>query len=102
MAALHLSVENFKQEVLEAKGKVLVDFFATWCGPCRMMSPIVDQLADELADVKVCKVDIDQAEALATEYGVEVVPTFIVFENGEAVKSVSGVMRKPVILDMLK
>ena len=81
MAALHLSAENFKQEVLEAKGKVLVDFFATWCGPCRMMSPIVDQLADELADVKVCKVDIDQAEALATEYGVEVVPTFIVFEN---------------------
>ena len=72
MAALHLSAENFKQEVLEAKGKVLVDFFATWCGPCRMMSPIVDQLADELADVKVCKVDIDQAEALATEYGVEV------------------------------
>ena len=54
MAALHLSAENFKQEVLEAKGKVLVDFFATWCGPCRMMSPIVDQLADELADVKVC------------------------------------------------
>lgn len=102
MAALHLSAENFKQEVLEAKGKVLVDFFATWCGPCRMMSPIVDQLADELADVKVCKVDIDQAEALASEYGVEVVPTFIVFENGEAVKSVSGVMAKPVILDMLK
>ena len=102
MAALHLSAENFKQEVLEAKGKVLVDFFATWCGPCRMMSPIVDQLADELADVKVCKVDIDQAEALATEYGVEVVPTFIVFEIGEAVKSVSGVMPKPVILDMLK
>ena len=102
MAALHLSAENFKQEVLEAKGKVLVDFFATWCGPCRMMSPIVDQLADELADVKVCKVDIDQAEALATEYGVEVVPTFIVFENGEAGKSVSGVMPKPVILDMLK
>lgn len=102
MAALHLSAENFKQEVLEAKGKVLVDFFATWCGPCRMMSPIVDQLADELADVKVCKVDIDQAEALATEYGVEVVPTFIVFENGEAVKSVSGVMPKPAILDMLK
>ena len=81
MAALHLSAENFKQEVLEAKGKVLVDFFATWCGPCRMMSPIVDQLADELADVKVCKVDIDQAEALATEYGVEVVPTFIVFDE---------------------
>ena len=51
MAALHLSAENFKQEVLEAKGKVLVDFFATWCGPCRMMSPIVDQLADEMADV---------------------------------------------------
>lgn len=87
MAALHLSAENFKQEVLEAKGKVLVDFFATWCGPCRMMSPIVDQLADELADVKVCKVDIDQAEALATEYGVEVVPTFIVLKMEKQLKA---------------
>lgn len=81
MAALHLSAENFKQEVLEAKGKVLVDFFATWCGPCRMMSPIVDQLADELADVKVCKVDIDQAEALATEYGVCLLSLFLKTEK---------------------
>lgn len=102
MAALHLQAADFKAEVLEAKGKVLVDFFATWCGPCRMLSPIIDQLADELTDVKVCKVDIDQAEALASEYGVEVVPTLIVFENGEVVKSASGVMPKPVILDMLK
>ena len=94
---------NFQDTVKNVTDKpVFVDFWAPWCGPCRMMSPIVDQLADELADVKVCKVDIDQAEALATEYGVEVVPTFIVFENGEAVKSVSGVMPKPVILDMLK
>ena len=66
MAALHLSAENFKQEVLEAKGKVLVDFFATWCGPCRMMSPIVDQLADELADVKVCKVMLRCARLILT------------------------------------
>lgn len=102
MAALHLEAADFKKEVLEAKGKVLVDFFATWCGPCRMLSPIIDQLADELTDVKVCKVDIDKAEALATEYGVEVVPTLFVFENGEVVKSVSGVVPKPVIMDMLK
>ncbi len=102
MAALHLNADNFKQEVLEAEGKVLVDFFATWCGPCRMLGPVIDQLADELTDVKVCKVDIDQAEALAAEYGVEVVPTLIVFENGAVVKSSSGVMPKPVILDMLK
>ena len=92
MAALHLEAADFKQ----------VDFFATWCGPCRMLSPIIDQLADEVEDVKVCKVDIDKAEALAAEYGVEVVPTLIVFENGEVVKSASGVMPKPVILDMLK
>ncbi len=102
MAALHLQAADFEQEVLEAKGKVLVDFFATWCGPCRMLSPIIDQLADELDDVKVCKIDIDQAEALANEYGVEVVPTLIVFENGKVVKSASGVMPKPVIVDMLK
>lgn len=102
MAALHLEAADFKQEVLEAKGKVLVDFFATWCGPCRMLSPIIDQLADEVEDVKVCKVDIDKAEALAAEYGVEVVPTLIVFENGQVIKSASGVMPKPVILDMLK
>lgn len=86
MAALHLSAENFKQEVLEAKAKFW-QIFATWCGPCRMMSPIVDQLADELADVKVCKVDIDQAEALATEYGVEVVPTFIVLKTEKQLKA---------------
>ena len=97
------SMDGTEVKLSSLRGKtVFVNFWATWCGPCRMMSPIVDQLADELADVKVCKVDIDQAEALATEYGVEVVPTFIVFENGEAVKSVSGVMPKPVILDMLK
>ena len=102
MELKHLNKDEFEQAVNADDELVVVDFFATWCGPCRMMSPIVDQLADELADVKVCKVDIDQAEALATEYGVEVVPTFIVFENGEAVKSVSGVMPKPVILDMLK
>ena len=101
MSLKHFTRETFEKE-LNGGALMLGDFWAEWCGPCRMMSPIVDQLADELADVKVCKVDIDQAEALATEYGVEVVPTFIVFENGEAVKSVSGVMPKPVILDMLK
>ncbi len=102
MAALHLEAADFKKEVLEAKGKVLVDFFATWCGPCQMLSPIIDQLANEVTDVKICKVDIDKAEELTNEYGVEVVPTLVLFENGEVVKSVSGVMAKPAILNMLK
>ncbi len=102
MAALHLEAADFKKEVLEAKGKVLVDFFATWCGPCQMLSPIIDQLANEVTDVKICKVDIDKAEELTNEYGVEVVPTLILFENGQVVKSVSGVMAKPAILNMLK
>lgn len=102
MAALHLEAADFKKEVLEAKGKVLVDFFATWCGPCQMLSPIIDQLANEVTDVKICKVDIDKAEELTNEYGVEVVPTLILFENGDVLKSVSGVMAKPAILNMLK
>lgn len=102
MAVIHLNVDNFEQEVLQAEGKVLVDFWATWCGPCRMLGPVIDQLSEELADVKVCKADIDEASELAQKYKIEVVPTLIVFEKGQIVKSVSGVIPKPVILDMLK
>ena len=82
MAALHLSAENFKQEVLEAKGKVLVDFFATWCGPCRMLSPVVDEVAEERTDVKVGKVNVDEQPDLAAQFGVMSIPTLLLFENG--------------------
>ena len=75
--------ENFDQEVLMAKEPVLVDFWAAWCMPCKMLSPIVDQVASERSDVKVCKINIDDEGELAIRYGVMSIPTLIVFKNGE-------------------
>jgi len=78
---------NFKTEVLDASGPVLVDFWATWCPPCRMMNPVVEKLAGEF---KVCKVDIDKNQSLAAKFGVNAVPTFIVFRNGQPAQRIEG------------
>ncbi|MEG0309561.1 MAG: thioredoxin [Eubacterium sp.] len=86
-----IKTEAFKTEVLEYKGTVLVDFFATWCGPCKMLAPTLDKLSDELADkVKIVKVDIDQEAALAREFMVMSVPTMKIFKNGEVVETIVG------------
>ncbi|MEF9918793.1 MAG: thioredoxin [Eubacterium sp.] len=86
-----IKTEAFKTEVLEHKGTVLVDFFATWCGPCKMLAPTLDKLSDELADkVKIVKVDIDQEAALAREFMVMSVPTMKIFKNGEVVETIVG------------
>ncbi len=102
MAALHLTKENFKQEVLEANMPVLVDFWATWCGPCQMVGPIIEEIAGEVTDAKICKVDVDKNPELAKEYRVMSIPTLMVFKNGEAVKREVGAKPKDEILDMLK
>lgn len=102
MSVVHVTDATFAKEVLEAKGKVLVDFWASWCGPCRMLGPIIDQLGSELTDVKVCKVDVDANQELASEYKVQTIPTLIVFEDGKPVKQSVGVQPKPAILAMLK
>ena len=94
MAIVHLSKDNFKEEVLESKVPVLVDFWATWCGPCQTMGPVVDELSQELTDVKVGKVNVDEQMALAREYKVMSIPTFLVFKEGEVVKRDMGVMSK--------
>lgn len=101
MGAIVLNKENFKQEVLEAKVPVLVDFWATWCGPCQMMGPVVEELAQENPDVKVCKVNVDEEMELAREYRVMSIPTFLVFKNGEVTGRTLGVQQKEELLEML-
>ena len=101
MAALHLTKENFKKEVLESDVPVLVDFWATWCGPCQMVGPIIEEIAGEVTDA-ICKVDVDENPELAKEYRVMSIPTLMVFKNGEAVKREVGAKPKDEILDMLK
>ena len=101
MAVMELTTENFEAEVLKADKTVLVDFWATWCGPCRMVSPIVDQVAEERADVKVCKVNIDEQPALAERFKVMSIPTLLVFKNGALASTAVGARPKALILDML-
>ena len=86
MAEVILNNDNFKAEVLDAKGLVLVDFWATWCGPCKMLAPTVSEIADEYeGKVKVCKLDVDQAMDIAMSYGVASIPTLILFKDGEII-----------------
>ncbi len=93
--------ENFDQEVLMAKEPVLVDFWAAWCMPCKMLSPIVDQVASERSDVKVCKINIDDEGELVIRYGVMSIPTLIVFKNGEIANKSIGLISKEDILALL-
>ena len=79
MAALKITKDNFQTEVLEAKGTVLVDFWASWCGPCKMIGPIIDQIADERTDIKVGKINVDEEQELAVQFKVMSIPTIIVF-----------------------
>ncbi len=102
MAAIHVTKENFESEVLKSEVPVLVDFFAQWCGPCKMLMPIVEEVAEEAKDVKVCKIDIDENQELAIQYRVMSVPTLIVFKNGEVAAKNIGVISKDAILNMLK
>lgn len=92
----------FSEKVLNAAGPVLVDFYADWCGPCKMMSPVIDEIAAERADVKVGKLNIDEEMEVAQKYGVMSIPTFIVFKNGEAVQKDMGAKPKAAVLEMLK
>ena len=101
MPILHITKENFESEVKGSPVPVLLDFFATWCGPCRMLAPILDELAAENPGVRVCKVDVDEQPELAREFGIMTVPTLVVFRNGEAVHRVSGVRPKAALLALL-
>lgn len=103
MSVLTLTNENFEEEVKKSDKKVLVDFFATWCGPCKMMSPIIDEIAEELGEsIKVGKVDSDENMELAEEFGIMSIPTIMIFENGQVIKTFNGVTAKDEILAALK
>ena len=101
MAVITITKENFAQEVLQSEKPVLLDFWATWCGPCRMLSPIVDEVAEERGDVKVGKVNVDEQPELAGEFGVMSIPTLLVFEQGKLVRQAVGARPKASVLDLL-
>ena len=102
MALLKLTRDNFETEVLNSTLPVLIDFYADWCGPCRMLGPVIDEIAEEATDFKVGKVNIDEQPELATKYPVMSVPTLVVIKNGEVANRVTGVTPKQKILDMIE
>ena len=102
MAVVKLTTENFDQEVLQAGQTVLVDFYADWCGPCKMMGPVVEEIANEETGVKVCKINIDEEMAVAQKYGVMSIPTFIAFKNGEIAGKQIGAVPKSNLQDMIR
>ncbi|HRL88747.1 MAG TPA: thioredoxin [Faecalibacterium prausnitzii] len=101
MAVVTITKENFEQEVLQSAKPVLLDFWASWCGPCRMLSPVVDEVAEERTDVKVGKVNVDEQPELAGEFGVMSIPTLLVFEQGKLVRQAVGARPKASVLDLL-
>lgn len=97
-----LKTEEFKEKVLEAKGKVLVDFYADWCGPCKMQAPINEELSNEMKNVAFFKLNVDEESDIASEYGIMSIPTMIIFENGKAIKTFVGLTAKETLKEALK
>ena len=102
MEILKINEDNFEKEVLESEKTVLIDFFADWCGPCKMLSPIIEQFAKENEKVKVVKINVDELPDLALKYGVRSIPTLVVIKNGEEVNRSVGLIDKSEILELVK
>ena len=101
MSVLHLTKESFESEVVASKVPVLVDFYATWCGPCMMVAPIVEEIAAENPDLKICKVDVDAQPEIARDFQIMSIPTLLVFKEGELIAKAVGARSKEQILEML-
>ena len=100
MNVCEITTENFDQEVNNSEKPVLIDFWATWCGPCRMMTPIIKQIAEENENIKVCKINVDNEPELARKFGIMSIPTLVVIENGQIKKSSVGLVSKDKVLEM--
>ena len=101
MSAINIGNHNFQNEVLNSDRKVLVDFWAPWCGPCRMVVPIVEEIAEERSDIKVCKINVDENPELAESFGIMSIPTLVVIKDGEIVNQAVGARTKEEILALL-
>lgn len=101
MSVIQIHKNNFQEEVILSQKPVLLDFWASWCGPCRMVSPIVDEIAAERSDIKVCKINVDEQPELAAKFGVMSIPTLMVIQNGRIVNQAVGARPKAQILAML-
>jgi len=97
---IHLDDSNFEAEVLNNRGVVLVDFWASWCGPCRMLAPILDEISESV-NSKIAKVNVDEADELSRKYNIRSIPTMIIFKNGQAVDTLVGLSTKEVLVDKL-
>ena len=101
MSVITITSQNFESEVLSSEKTVLIDFWASWCGPCRMLSPVIEEIATEVKDKKICKVNVDEQPELARKFGVMSIPTLVVMNKGELVKKSLGVQPKNAVLSML-
>ena len=101
MSVININKNNFQEEIMESSKPVLVDFWASWCGPCRMVGPIIDEIAEERSDIKVCKINVDEQPELASSFNVMSIPTLMVFKDGKVVNKSMGAQPKAQILSMI-
>ena len=101
MSAININKNNFQNEIMDSEKTVLLDFWAPWCAPCRMVVPIIEEIAGERPDIKVGKINVDEQPELTSKFGIMSIPTLVVMKNGKIVQQVSGVRPKNAILEML-